>query len=113
MSYTLGDTTLPNPINMLRRQVEIAGSNITLTGRTVKDIRNRKEQFILTFRFLTQTEVANILSEYNKEETVDFTISEPSLTVAATPVHIVLPSRRYNQGGDYLEDFNIILTEVV
>lgn len=113
MSYILNSVTLPNPKEFRREFVETSGENISLTGRTTKDIRNRKERFHLLFRFLTAAQVASILTDFNLEEVVNFQVTETNLTIAATPVHVELSQRDYIKGGDYMADMDMILTEEV
>lgn len=113
MAYLLDSTTLPNPKEFRREFIEVSGENLSLTGRTTKDIRNRKERFYLTYRFLTTSEVSTILSIFNQEAVVNFEVTETNLTIAATPVHIELTQRDYIKGGDYRADINIVLTEEV
>ena len=114
MSYTLGNITLPRPVSFERETVEKSARIITLNNTTKKDITGRKERFILEFRMLTQSEVTDIMSEYDLQTTRTFTVSETNLTIAATTVHIELGgSRAYNTpGNEYREDLTLILEEV-
>lgn len=114
MSYTLGNVTLPRPVGFSRTYIEKSATNSTLDGTTNKDITNRKEQYTLEFKNLTQSEVSEILSEYELQSVRDFTVSETNLTIAATSVHIDIGKREYNtKGNEYREDLTIVLTEVV
>jgi hypothetical protein len=113
MSYTLGSITLPRPISFKREYIETGTTNNLLNGSTKKDIINRKEKFILEYTNLTQTEVAEILSQYELNTTRNFSVDETNLTIAETPVFIDIPSRLYNvKGTDYRESLTIVLTEV-
>ena len=114
MSYKINDLILPRPVRLVRKQIESGATVTTLTGATKKDITNRKEQYILHFQALTQTEVANILTEYNKEDTVDFESTEANLAIPSTECQMDITQREYNtKGSEYREDLIIILTEVV
>ena len=113
MSTILGSTTLPNPTDFKREFVETSSTNTTLTGRTYKEIRNRKERFTLTFERLTKTEVDSILGEYTPEVAKDFSVTEDNLTIAATSVHIRFESRDYIKGGEFRSDVTLIVTEVL
>ena len=113
MSYILGATTLPNPKEFSREFIEVSSENVSLEGRTTKDIFKRKEKFTLKFQHLTPTQVSNILSEYNAETTKNFQVTETNLTIAATPVHITFTSRNYMKGETYRSDFTLVLTEVI
>lgn len=113
MSYMLGATTLKRPHSFRRVTIEKSAKIQTLDNTTKKDITGRKEQYILGYQFLTQTEMNDILSEYNLMTTRDFSVTETNLTIAATPVHIEIESREYGSAGnEYREDFQLILTEV-
>jgi len=114
--YILGDITLPTPKpgSFVRKFIEVGGKVTTLKGRTKKDIVARKEQFVIKYVMLTQTEVNAIMGEYNLEATRNFSISETNLTIASTPVHIDIAERAYNTAGDsYREDLTLVLTEVI
>ncbi|GAH47232.1 unnamed protein product [marine sediment metagenome] len=113
MSYVLGATTLPNPKSLFREFVETSSENLSLQGRTTKDVFNRKERFILKFQNLTPAQVSNILSEYNAETTKNFSSTETNLTIAATPVHIEFTMRNYMKGDSYRSEFTLILTEEI
>lgn len=113
MSYILGSTTLPNPIAFIRRPVETSSVVTSINGITKKDITNRKEQFVLVFEMLTQTEVGEIIAEYNDLTVKNFEVDETNLTISATPVHIEISDREYNtKGNEYREDLTLTLTEV-
>lgn len=113
MSYTLGNVILKRPANMVRQTVETSAVQTTVPGRSVKDIRNRKERYVLSFQNLTQAQVSAIFGEYDLETTRTFTVSETNLTIGPTTVHIDIPDRNYTGGADYRENFVIILTEEV
>jgi hypothetical protein len=112
MAYILNGTTLPNPKEFNRRQIEMSQVIQLLDGTTKKDITNRKEQFVLEFRYLTQAQVGIIIGIYNLLDTVNFQVTETNLTIAPTAVHVEIGDRQYNAGGDeYREDITLILTE--
>ena len=112
MAYLLGDITLKSPASFVRRQVESSAENTSLTGRSTKDIFNRKEQYVLELRSLTTAQVNSVLGEYNLQATRNFEVTETNLTISATPVHIDIQRRDYYKGGDYREDITLTLTEV-
>lgn len=113
MAYLLGNITLPNPKSFRREVVEKSAMIVTLNNTTKKDITGRKYRYILGYRFLTQSEVASIMSEYDLETTRDFQVTETNLTVASTPVHVTIDRREYNTpGNEYREDLTLILEEV-
>lgn len=113
MSYILGSVTLPNPHSFYRETVEKSAMVVTLNNTTKKDITGRKFRYILGYRFLTQAEVASILSEFDLETTRTFQVTETNLTIAPTTVHIMISRREYNTpGNEYREDLTIVLEEV-
>lgn len=112
MAWTLGDITLPTPRAFKRETVEMSATNESITGIRTKDIKSRKERFTLTYRYLTQVEIAAILMECNKLSTVNFAVSDGDLSIATTPVHIELNRRSYNTPGEeFREDLDLVLTE--
>jgi len=114
MSYTLGAITLKNPKNFTRRQIEVSVTHTTLDGRTKRDTTIQKEQFILEYDFLTQAQAAAIMGEYNLQTARAFAVSDGSLSIASTDVHIEVTDRRYTtKGGEYRESLSLILTEVL
>lgn len=112
MSYLLGAITLKNPAGFTREYFNTEAVQRSLTGRSTKDIRNRKERFILRLQNLTQAQVTAINGEYDLQTTRNFEVTETNQTVAATPVHIDIVSRSFTGGEDYRENMTLILTEV-
>lgn len=112
MSYVLGGTTLPNPHGFSRESIESSTSHESISGVLSKDIKNRKERFILTYRFLTQSQVTAITDAFNQLTTLTFSMSDGDLTIGSTTVHVDLKRRSYNtKGTEYREDLDVILTE--
>lgn len=113
MSYQLGDITLPTPVRMERIPIETSVKHVTLDGTLKKDISGRRYQYILYFQYLTQAQVASIIGEYDLQTTRDFAVSDGSLTISSTSVHIEIGSRGYEvPGSEYRENFVLILEEV-
>lgn len=112
MSYILGDITLPRPKEFIRDFIKTGQRLKMLDGTTKEDIISKKEQFTLVFRRLTQDQVDEILTEYNKDTAVSFSVSETNLTVNATNVLISIAGRQYLKGGEYREDMTLVLEEV-
>lgn len=114
MSYILGSITLPTPSTFNRVPLDRQTINLLFNGTTRRNIVNKKEQFTLQFMHLTQTEVQQILSEFNQNAVRDFQVTEENLEIGPTPVHIDLDTREYaNKGPSYREDLTLILTEVI
>jgi len=112
--YVLGSLTLPRPNSFERRYIEKSSTVVTLNNTTKRDITGRKEQFILGFRMLSQTEINAIIAEYEMNTSRNFSVSETNLTISSTPVHIEIDRRQYATAGpSYREDVTLILTEVV
>lgn len=113
MSFILGDTTLPEPVEFRREYIELSAENETLKGETKRKVENRKERFTLEFKGLAQSQVSEIIAEYNLRMIRDFSVSEDNLSITSTPVHIDIASRDYNnKTSDYREDITLYLTEV-
>lgn len=114
MPYTLDGLTLPRPHGFNRDTIEYSTRHDTLSGRTTKDMRSRKERFVLFFKHLTQTEIGNILAKRDLDTVLSFSVSDGSLTISATDVHVEVDRREYNTPGtEYREDIVLTLTEEV
>ncbi len=113
MSYLLGASTLPNPKEFFREFIEASSENVSLEGRTTKDIFNRKERFFLKFQHITPAQVSSILSEYNAKTTKNFESTETNNVIAATPVHISFQPRDFMKGVTYRSSFTLVLTEEI
>lgn len=113
MAWTLGSTTLPNPQAFGRRFIEKSVFHETISGRTTRDITSRKEQFHITFKRIPQATVAQILSEFEQMQVLAFAVTDGSLAIASTNVHVEVAGRDYNtKGSEFREDFTLVLTEV-
>lgn len=114
MSYLLGGITLPAPRKLSRQIIESAVEHIIITGKTTKRITRRKERYVLQYQNLTQAEVASILSEYALKSVRTFTVSESNLSIGPVDVLIDITNRSYPPSGEnYLENLNVILSEVL
>lgn len=111
MAFILGATTLKDPVKFTPKIIEISNTNVSLTGRTTKDVRLRKNQWTLEFQNLTPAQFTALETEFNALTTKDFQVTEANLTIAATPVHIDIPGYEYLKGGDYRTSLTVILTE--
>lgn len=113
MAWTLGSTTLPSPKGFKRRFVEKSTYHEMINGTSKKDVSNRKERFEIAFTRLSQATVASILAEHAIMEALSFAVTDGSLSIAATNVHVDISGRDYNtKGSEYREDIVLILTEV-
>lgn len=113
MAFTLGSTTIKDPVKITPKIIEIGNTNVSLTGRTTKDIRLRKNQWTVELQNLTSTQYNALIAEYDLLTTRNFEVSETNLTIAATPVHIDIPGYEYLKGGEYRTTLSLILTEVI
>lgn len=112
MAWILGSTTLPTPQGFKREPILIMSEVNTLSGKTKRDYVRTKYRYTLTFEKLTQAEVTTILNEFT-QAVKSFSVSETNLTVAAVDVLVEITDREYNTaGGDFREDFKVILIEV-
>lgn len=111
--WELGDTTLPSPQGFRRQQRLVHTSVQTLDGTTKRDSVTRKETYLLFFEKLTQSEIADILTEYQKNTAVAFSVTDGSLTISSKNVFITLSDRFYAMpGSEFRENLQITLTEV-
>lgn len=114
MAYQLGSITLPKPKKFTRNFVELAVEHLIMFGRTTKRTTNRKEQFVLEYQYLTREQVNSILSQYQLNTFLPFTVDEDNLTIAQTDVLMDLSPREYPASGEqYRENLQIILTEII
>jgi len=114
MAITLGAQTLLYPKSFRREFIETSASNLLIDAKTTRRVENRKERFTLVYQNLTVAEADSILSEYNTNETRTFEVTETSLPIAATKVHIDISTRTYQgTGRAYRQDLTLILTEVI
>ena len=114
MPYTLGGVTLPQPKSLTREFIEVANENITLLGKTTKNILHRKEKYALSFVNLSREVVDNILSEYTLDMVRSFTVDDTNMSIGPVDVLIDITDRTYPPvGKQYVENFSIILTEVI
>lgn len=113
MSWILNGVTLKKPVSFYRDQIEVSKKNTVLTGETKKDFVTQKENFVLTLKMLTQTEVSQIMAIYNLMTPVTFVVDEGELQIPSTSVWVNLPRRNYpSKGIDYREDIVLRLEEV-
>ncbi len=113
MAWILGSTTLPDPRGFRRRFAEKSTYHEMINGTSKKDISNRKERFELLFTRLSQATVAGILAEYELKKALSFSVTDGSLSIAATNVHVDVSGRDYNtKGSEFREDITLVLTEV-
>lgn len=110
--YILDGTTLKNPQQMEVIEIETSRSHQTLNGEVKKDIVNQRKAYSLTFKGLTQTQLNDIITIYNKRTAVSFSVSDGDLTITATDVWVSIESEQYNtQGSEYRADLVLILEE--
>lgn len=111
--YTLGTIILPNPKKFERRIIEKSVENLLMFGRSTKKLQHRKEQFVLTYQFLSQEQVSTILSQYELNTVLPFTVTDTEVDIAETNVLMDISNREYPpSGNEYRENLTIVLTEV-
>lgn len=111
--YTLGSINLPNPKKFERRILEVAVEHLLMFGRSTKKLEHRKEQFILNYQYLSQEQVNVILSQYELDTVLDFTVTDEEVDIATTGVLMEVQGREYPASGvDYRENLTLVLTEV-
>ena len=113
MTFTLDGNTLPAPQGFTREQIETGSKHTSVNGTTRKQVTNRKERYIVEYRRLTQAQASAILTIWNQEDTVSFSVSG-EITISSTTVHVEIQRREYNTpGGEVREDITLILEEEV
>ncbi len=114
MAYTLGALTLLNPKSFRRDFIETSAGNLTIRGKSVKRVENRKERFTLTYQNLTNAQVSSIMAEYNLNTVRTFTVTETELPIAATQVLVDVKTINYPlTGTEYRQDLTLTLTEIL
>ena len=112
--YQLGTVIIPNPKKFTRNIVEQSTEHLLMFGKTTKKIQNRKEQFILEYQFLTQTQIGAIISQYELNVVLPFRVNEGNLQIGPTDVFVDIQGLEYPPSGvQYRENMIIILTEVI
>lgn len=113
MPYTLGAITLPKPKSFVRDIIEKGVENLLMFGRTTKRTENRKERFTLQYIYLTPAQIDSIVSQYNLDTPLMFTVDEDNLSIPATEVLMDITGLNFPPSGEaWLENIKIVLTEV-
>lgn len=113
MPYTLGAITLPKPKSFVRDIIEKGVENLLMFGRTTKRTENRKERFTLQYIYLTPAQIDSIISQYNLDMPLTFTVDEDNLSIPATEVLMDITGLNFPPSGEaWLENIKIVLTEV-
>ena len=113
MPYTLGGLVLPKPKNFVRELVEQSVEHLLMFGKTTKKTQSRKERFILQYVYLTQAQINSILSQYELDTVLQFTVDEGNLSILQTDVLMDVSGLDFPASGKlWLENAKIILTEV-
>jgi len=113
MAFILNGITLPTPKGFSRSPVSIEKDVTTMSGMTKRDFVRQKYKYEINYTMLTQAEVATLMNLYTTKSTLPFSVTETNLSIAQIDVLMNITNRKYNTpGGEYREDFNIILIEV-
>ena len=114
MSYVLNNIALLYPKRFTREFIETGAENLLIEGKTTKRVENRKERFTLEYQYLTSSQVNSILSLFQLNSVLSFTVSETNMPIGPTDVLMDIKGREYPPSGkDYMENLSIILTEVI
>jgi len=114
MSYTLSGITLPKPKQFTRRFIEKGAEHLLMFGKTTKRIENRKEQFTLVYQYLPQSTLNSILSQYELNSVLSFTVNEVALEIPRTDVLMDVADLKYPPTAEeYRENVTLVLTEVL
>jgi len=113
MGYILDSTTIPRPKGFIREELLVGQDVVAINGRTGRDIRNRKERFILSWEVLSNAEVSTIMTIVEKNEAVTFSVAETNLTINETSVIVSIESIEYKIiGSNYIAALALELVEV-
>lgn len=113
MGYTLNGTPIPRPQAFDREFIEDAATQVSLTGRVTKDIRNRREIFTLSYEYLSGADYNVLKSIYDLLDIAVFESTESNATISATSVHVELSALSYQKSGaDYYSNISLKLIEV-
>ena len=113
MSYILNSQTLPTPNSFRREFISISNDVGAINGKTGRDMRTRKEKFVLSWKSLTSSQLSIILDIVNGNVPVNFSVNDSGLIVEQTSVIVNIGSIRYlTPGSTYLAETEIELVEV-
>lgn len=113
MTYMLDDLVLPNPKKFVRKIIETGVEHLIYGNLTTKKVQNRKEQFILTYQYLTQAQINSILAKYVLEIVLPFSVTDTNLSIAETDVLMDVSGLEFPPSAEeYRENITITLTEV-
>lgn len=111
--FILGGITLPSPQGFRKSPILIGADVETMSGKTRRDYVRKKYRYTLMYSKLTQTEMIDILSLWNQNNTLFFSVDEGSLQIASVEVLMDMSDREYNTpGSEFREDLEVTLTEV-
>ena len=113
-TYILDGSFLPNPKQFGRRFKTISTDFLTITGKSVRDVRTlTKEIFLLNWELLSVAEVDAILAIVDKNIPVDFEVINNSLTIASSSVLLTVNGIDYSiLGSNYLASLVLELEQV-
>lgn len=111
--YVLGDFILPRPKTFDRRFIDIGQEFLSINGRLTRDYTNRKEEYILRFEVLSQSELDDILSMLEGNAAVNLTLNDGDLQINQVPVFAFISSIEYSvPGSNYIASLVLRLVEV-
>lgn len=117
MSYILNATTIRAPQNMNESNSTQYAQNRVLSGAVARDMfGSNKRVWALIYRNITKAEYDTIKAIHNTYlstgNEVSWQVTETNYAVSATTVHVDIPERAFETGGEtYLSNFTLVLTE--
>lgn len=114
MSYILNGTNLPRPKKFSRKFIMVSQDSNSINGHGGRDIRTiTKENFLLSWEVVSESELLSILSIVELNSPVSFSVTEDNLTISETSVIVRVGQIEYViPGGSYYAMFSIELEEV-
>jgi len=104
---------LPTPDALERSFIQIKSDVVAIDGKTGRDSVSVKEQYSLSWKILSKTEVDSIIAIASKNTPVDFLVNETNLVIPVVSVLVKMSSIEYSiPGSDYLGSMSISLEEV-
>lgn len=111
--FKLNGTQIKTPSSYKVVPIEIATTNETISGVTKKQIRRKKNAHILTYDFISRSDMSTINDIYGLNTDVSFQVDETNKSVGPLQVHVQFNgARQYIKGSSFNEVVELILLEV-
>jgi len=111
-TVTLNSQTIPSPQDMQMETIETSVELDTITGKTRRQVFNRKKRYTLIYNQISQNDVNTLFNILDLDTAVDFEYSDTNYSISTTSVHVFIPNENFLRGASYIERLNLILLEV-